>query len=87
VLVATPTTLLTSLISSDSSWRFFEDQNKHTAELAERAGKVYDKLRTFLGSMDGIETKPEKSHRTLQKARDHWSTGGTLVKQILISRS
>nr|WP_265341474.1 DNA recombination protein RmuC [Pseudomonas aeruginosa] len=44
VLVATPTTLLTSLNIVRQLWRF-ENQNKHTAELAERAGKVYDKLR------------------------------------------
>ncbi|MEI0683893.1 DNA recombination protein RmuC [Pseudomonas aeruginosa] len=44
-------------------WRF-EDQNKHTAELAERAGKVYDKLRTFLGSMDAIGHSLDKAQVT-----------------------
>jgi len=82
VLVATPTTLLTSLNIVRQLWRF-EDQNKHTAELAERAGKVYDKLRTFLGSMDGIEKSLEKATDAYQKARDQLVNGrGNLVKQI-----
>jgi DNA recombination protein RmuC len=53
VLVATPTTLLTSLNIVRQLWRF-EEQNAHTAELAERAAKVYKKLNTFLGSMEGV---------------------------------
>lgn len=82
VLVATPTTLLTSLNIVRQLWRF-EDQNKHTAELAERAGKVYDKLRTFLGSMDGIEKSLERATDAYQKARDQLVNGrGNLVKQV-----
>lgn len=82
VLVATPTTLLTSLNIVRQLWRF-EDQNKHTAELAERAGKVYDKLRTFLGSMDAIGNSLDKAQDAYRKARDQLVSGkGNLVKQV-----
>ena len=82
VLVATPTTLLPSLNIVRQLWRF-EDQNRHTAELAERAGKIHDKLRTFLASMDGIEGSLEKASQAYRKARDQLVDGrGNLVKQV-----
>lgn len=61
VLVATPTTLLTSLNIVRQLWRF-EEQNENTAELARRAARIYKKLNTFLGEMD-------KLGRTLDNAR------------------
>ncbi|HAC69963.1 MAG TPA: DNA recombination protein RmuC, partial [Pseudomonas sp.] len=82
VLVATPTTLLTSLNIVRQLWRF-EDQNRHTAELAERAAKVYDKLRTFLGSMDGIGKSLDKAGEAYRKACGQLVGGpGNLVKQV-----
>lgn len=82
VLVATPTTLLTSLNIVRQLWRF-EDQNRHTAELAERAGRVYDKLRTFLGSMDVVGASLEKATDAYQKACSQLVSGrGNLVKQV-----
>ena len=82
VLVATPTTLLTSLNIVRQLWRF-EDQNRHTAELAERAGRVYDKLRTFLGSMDAVGSNLEKATDAYQKACSQLVSGrGNLVKQV-----
>jgi DNA recombination protein RmuC len=61
VLVATPTTLLTSLNIVRQLWRF-EERNEHTAELARRASRIYKKLNTFLGEMD-------KLGRTLDSAK------------------
>lgn len=82
VLVATPTTLLTSLNIVRQLWRF-EDQNKHTAELAERAGKVYDKLRTFLSSMDAIGHSLDRAQDAYKKACDQLVSGkANLVKQV-----
>lgn len=82
VLVATPTTLLTSLNIVRQLWRF-EDQNKHTAELADRAGRVYDKLRSFLGSMDVVGHSLDKAQDAYRKACDQLVNGrGNLVKQV-----
>jgi DNA recombination protein RmuC len=81
VLVATPTTLLTSLNIVRQLWRF-EDQNKHTAELADKAAKVYDKLRLFVESMDDVGSALSKAKESYRKAYDRLSSGrGNLIKQ------
>lgn len=59
MLVATPTTLLTSLNIVRQLWRF-EDQNKHTAELANRAERFYSKLNNFLMSMQDVGKQLDK---------------------------
>lgn len=81
VLVATPTTLLTSLNIVRQLWRF-EDQNKNTAELAEKASKVYDKLNGFLTSMDKVGSSLDKAKETYDKAYGQLYMGrGNLIKQ------
>ena len=66
VLVATPTTLLTSLNIVRQLWRF-EAQNANAAALAQRAAGVYRKLCTFLDTMEGVG-------RSLDRARDSFAT-------------
>ncbi len=81
VLVATPTTLLTSLNIVRQLWRF-EDQNKHTAELADKAGKLYDKLRLFVESMDDVGSALEKARESYQTAYSRLYSGrGNVIKQ------
>lgn len=81
ILIATPSTLLASLTIIRQLWRF-EEQNRSTAELAERASKVYDKLRVFLGSMDGIGASLERAQEAYRKACDQLVSGrGNLIKQ------
>jgi DNA recombination protein RmuC len=81
VLVATPTTLLTSLNIVRQLWRF-EDQNKHTAELADKASKVYDKLRLFVESMDEVGSSLEKARESYLNAYSRLYSGrGNLIKQ------
>ncbi|MDO9101375.1 MAG: DNA recombination protein RmuC [Candidatus Nitrotoga sp.] len=81
VLVATPTTLLTSLNIVRQLWRF-EEQNAHTAELAERAAKVYKKLSAFVGSMHGVGTQLDKAKDSFNKAMDQFTNGkDNLIKQ------
>ncbi|NLJ11945.1 MAG: DNA recombination protein RmuC, partial [Gammaproteobacteria bacterium] len=69
ILIATPSTLLASLTIVRQLWRF-EEQSQSTAELAERASKVYDKLRIFLGSMDAIGNSLERAQDAYRKACD-----------------
>lgn len=81
VLVATPTTLLTSLNIVRQLWRF-EDQNKHTAELADKAAKVYDKLRLFVESMDDVGSALDKAKESYHTAYNRLVDGkGNLIKQ------
>ncbi|WP_052063825.1 DNA recombination protein RmuC [Nitrincola sp. A-D6] len=81
VLVATPTTLLTSLNIVRQLWRF-EDQSRHTAELARRAERFYNKLRIFLDSMQGIGVQLDKAKETYDKAFSQLYSGrGNLIRQ------
>jgi DNA recombination protein RmuC len=81
VLVATPTTLLTSLNIVRQLWRF-EDQNKHTAELANRAERFYSKLNNFLTSMQDVGKQLDKAKGSYEKAFAQLYSGkGNLIKQ------
>lgn len=81
VLVATPTTLLTSLNIVRQLWQF-EDRNKHTAELANRAEKFYNKLNSFLGSMQKVGDQLDNARQTYDQAvKQLYSGRGNLIKQ------
>lgn len=82
VLVATPTTLLTSLNIVRQLWRY-EDQNKHTAALAQKAETVFKKLNNFLESFEGVKKHLDKASESYQKAEAQLVSGkGNLVKQV-----
>lgn len=81
VLVATPTTLLTSLNIVRQLWRF-EDQSKHTAELANRADRFYRKLNSFLNSMLDVGRKLDLARGSYDRAMGQLTDGrGNLIKQ------
>jgi DNA recombination protein RmuC len=82
VLVATPTTLLTSLNIVRQLWRF-EDQNKHTAALASKAESVFNKLNTFLASFEKVKKGIDAAAEAYGKAENQLLSGkGNLVKQV-----
>jgi DNA recombination protein RmuC len=81
VLVATPTTLVTSLNIVRQLWRF-EEQNANSAELAMRAGKVYKKLNTFLQSMQKVGSALDSARKAYSTALGQLYEGpGNLIKQ------
>ncbi|NLC22692.1 MAG: DNA recombination protein RmuC [Halomonadaceae bacterium] len=81
VLVATPTTLLTSLNVVRQLWRF-EDQSRHSAELASRAEKFHNKLRLFLESMQEMRTRLDGARDSYDRAMGQLVDGrGNLIKQ------
>ena len=67
VLVATPTTLLTSLNIVRQLWRY-EDQNKHTAALAKQAERVFKKLNAFLNNFEEVKKGLDKAAEAYRKA-------------------
>lgn len=82
ILVATPTTLLTSLNIVRQLWRF-EDQNKHTAALADKAESVFKKLNGFLGSFEKIKKNLDSASSAYMTAENQLLSGrGNLVKQV-----
>jgi len=81
VLVATPTTLLTSLNIVRQLWRL-EKQNAHSAALAESAGKLYHKLAVFVRSMEELGGKLDAARTSYAKAFGQLYQGrGNLIKQ------
>ncbi len=81
VLVATPTTLLTSLNIVRQLWRF-ENQNAHSAELAESAGQLYQKLAGFIGSMEELGRKLDSAKLSFSTAFNQLYSGrGNLIKK------
>ncbi len=81
VLVATPTTLLTSLNIVRQLWRF-EDQSKHTAELANRAALFHQKLNTFLTKLLEVGSFIDTSKSKYDEAVKLFYQGkGNLIKQ------
>ncbi|GAA58693.1 DNA recombination protein RmuC [Pseudoalteromonas sp. BSi20652] len=81
ILVATPTTLLTSLNIVKQLWRF-EEQTKYSKELANRAERFYNKLNGFLVSMEGVGKQLDKAKESYDKAFSQLYRGkGNLIKQ------
>nr|WP_289072760.1 DNA recombination protein RmuC [uncultured Halomonas sp.] len=81
VLVATPITLLTSLNIVSQLWRF-ENQSKHSAELANRAERFYNKLSSFVESMQDVGKKLDGARGSYDKALGQLVNGrGNLIKQ------
>lgn len=82
ILIATPTTLLTSLNIVRQLWRY-EDQNKHTAALANKAEAVFKKLNGFLSSFDKVKRGLDSAQAAYAAAETQLITGkGNLVKQV-----
>jgi DNA recombination protein RmuC len=81
ILVATPTTLLTSLNIVKQLWRF-EEQTKYSKELANRAERFYNKLNGFLVSMEGVGKQLDRAKESYDKAFSQLYRGkGNLIKQ------
>jgi DNA recombination protein RmuC len=81
VLVATPTTLLTSLNIVRQLWRF-ENQNAHSAELADSAAQLYQKLSGFIASMEDLGRKLDSAKSSFTTAFNQLYSGrGNLIKK------
>ena len=81
VLVATPTTLLTSLNIVRQLWRL-EKQNAHSAALADSASKLYHKFTVFIGTMEELGRKLDGARTSYVKAFGQLYQGrGNLIKQ------
>jgi DNA recombination protein RmuC len=81
VLVATPTTLLTSLNIVRQLWRF-EHQKAHSAELADSASQLYQKFLGFISSMEDLGRKLDSAKASFTTAYSQLYSGrGNLIKR------
>jgi len=83
VIIVCPSTLLATLRTIHSIWQF-EYQNANAREIAESAGRMYDKFVTFTEHLKEIGNRIEQSDQAYQKAMNSLRTGkGNLVKRAL----
>jgi DNA recombination protein RmuC len=82
VMIVSPTTLLISLRTIASIWRY-EYQNRNTQELARQCAALYDKFVGFVGDLEEVGKKIDAAHRSFDDARSKLATGkGNLIRQV-----
>ena len=80
IVIVTPSTLLATLRTIHNIWRF-EYQNRHAAEIAEKAGRLYDKFVGFVADLEEVGRKLAATQKSYDDARKKLVSGrGNLVK-------
>jgi DNA recombination protein RmuC len=81
IVIVTTSTLLATLRTVASLWRF-DDRNRNAFEIAERAGKLYDKFVGFVDDIEDAKRKLDGARNALSAAGDKLVSGrGNLVGQ------
>ena len=82
IVLVSPSTLLVVLKTIQTIWRY-EYQNSNSKDIADRAGKLYDKFCGFVDSLQSIGKHLNKAELEYQNALKQLSTGrGNIVTQI-----
>ena len=81
VTISTPTTLMMALRTIANVWHV-ERRNQNAEDIANRAGKLYEKFVGFVGDMSAIDDGINKARTSYDKAMGKLKTGnGNLVRQ------
>jgi DNA recombination protein RmuC len=81
VVIVTASTLLATLRTVSSLWRF-EDRNRNAIEIADRAGRLYDKFAGFIADMQRLGANLRTTQKTFDEAFGKLSEGqGNLIRQ------
>jgi DNA recombination protein RmuC len=82
VMMVSPTTLLISLRTIASVWRY-EYQNRNTQELARQCAALYDKFVGFVADLEDVGKKIDAAHKSYEDAHSKLGTGkGNLIRQV-----
>ena len=82
VVIVTTSTLLATLQTVASLWRN-DDRNRNVAEIADRAGKLYDKFVGFIDDLNEAKTRLDAARNALASASGKLETGrGNLIGQV-----
>ncbi len=74
-----PSTLLATLRIIQNIWRY-EQQNRNAEEIAERAGRLYDKFVNFVGDLENIGQKLDSTRTAWEAAHNKLTSGkGNLI--------
>jgi len=86
VVIVTTSTLLATLRTVESLWRN-ADRNRNALEIADRAGKLYDKFAGFVEDVDEARARVAAAAKALDSARGKLDSGpGNLVRQVEMLR-
>jgi len=81
IMIVSPSTLLVTLRTIENIWRY-EHQNKNALEIADRAGKLYEKFAGFVEDLEKIGTQLETTRKTYDAAHNKLTSGrGNLVSR------
>ncbi|MFA0568705.1 MAG: DNA recombination protein RmuC [Vibrio gallaecicus] len=81
IILVSPTTLLVALRTIDNLWRN-DRQNQNAQIIADRASKLYDKLRLFVDDMEGLGGALDRANQNYQGAMNKLATGrGNVIRQ------
>lgn len=81
VILVSPTTLLVALRTIDNLWRN-ERQNQNAQVIADRAAKLYDKLRLFVTDMQALGSALERADQNYRGAMNKLTSGrGNVIRQ------
>lgn len=82
ILLVSPTNLMVALRTIENLWRY-ERQNQNARQIAERAGRLYEKLRLFVEEMQQLGGSLHKAQESYDKAMGRLVNGrGNLIAQV-----
>jgi DNA recombination protein RmuC len=73
ILLVSPTNLMVALRTIENLWRY-ERQNQNSRQIAERAGRLYEKLRLFVEEMQQMGAACTRRRRATTRRWGGWST-------------
>ncbi len=82
IMIVSPSTLLVTLRTIQNIWRY-EYQNKNALEIAEKAGKLYDKFVGFVTDLEKVGDQIDNTRKAYEGAHNKLASG----KGNLISRA
>lgn len=81
IMLVSPTTLLVALRTITNLWRY-EHQSRNAQHIAQRASRLYDKMRLFVDDMSAMGQNLAKAQDSYQQAMKKLSEGrGNLIAQ------
>ncbi|MEA9444705.1 DNA recombination protein RmuC [Candidatus Fukatsuia symbiotica] len=87
IMLVSPNTLLVALRTINNLWRY-QYQSDNAQRIAERASKLYDKLRLFVDDMESVGQSINKAQITYHQAMNKLVQGrGNLIRQAESFRS
>lgn len=82
IVIVSPTTLMLTLRIIANVWRY-ENQSKNAQEIAERASKLYDKVRLVVDELGTLKRHLDNAQSSFDTVTSRLSSGrGNVVKQV-----